>query len=327
MESKKISVIVTIYNVEQYLRKCIDSILAQTHENFELILVNDGTPDNSLSICEEYAAKDNRIRIVNKENGGQASASNAGIEVATGDYIGFIDGDDWIEPNMYEVLLETADKYNSDIVQCCWVKVDPDGKKHYVCEQDIVEQYSSDDGLEELVQSTGKTLNTSVCCKLFKKSTIGDIRFPKLRACEDDEFVHKTIAVCNHVTCIGSPLYDYFNRENSISRSSFHVRYMALLPVQETICNILKDRIPEYYNIAQRVLCSKQFYILYQLNKHKEIENSKDLFNGVVKQILLNYESYMKNPCIGANKYMLYAIKFLPKCIWINLINVKFRHA
>lgn len=321
---EKISIIVTIYNVEPYIRKCIDSILAQTHKNFELILVNDGSPDNSLQICNEYAKKDVRVKVINKVNGGQASARNAGIDVATGDYIGFIDGDDWIEPEMYEVLLAKAKQYGSDIVQCSWAVVSMDGTKTYECDRAIIENYTNVAALKELVDVTGKLLNTSVCCKLFSRDVIGDIRFPILRACEDDEFVHRTAAVCHQLTCIGEPLYDYLNRAESISHVPFHPRYMALLPVQEHICEVVKDVVPEYYNKTRKVLCSKLFYLLYQTHTHTEYPECKELFNGLLKDISDNYNEFMKNPVIGINRYMLLAIKYLPKSLWLCILKIKF---
>lgn len=325
MGKVKISIIVAIYNVERYLPKCIDSILAQTCENLEIILVDDGSPDNSGAICDKYAQKDSRVKVIHKQNGGQSTARNAALDIATGEYIGFIDGDDWIEPNMYETLLAKSIEYDSDIVQCAWAVVALDGTKTYECESSIVEHYTNIEALKELVDVTGKLLNTSVCCKLFKKEVIGDIRFPVLSACEDDEFVHRTAAVCKRITCIGLPLYDYLNRADSISHVPFHPRYMALLPVQKHICDVLKDLIPDYYHKARKVLCSKQFYLLYQTNKHTEYPECHDLFESILKQVHENYGDYMKNPAIGHNKYMLLAIKYLPKYVWMKILNVKYR--
>lgn len=117
----KISIVVPVYNVEQYLRRSIDSILNQTLKNIEIILVNDGSTDNSLSICEEYQSRDKRIRVIDKENGGVSSARNAGIEVAKGKYIGFVDPDDWIDSNMFENLYFKAETTSSDICMCNFV--------------------------------------------------------------------------------------------------------------------------------------------------------------------------------------------------------------
>ena len=114
----KISVIVPIYNVEQYLRKCIDSIINQTYKNLEIILVDDGSWDNSPRICDEYAKRDNRIKVIHKKNGGLADARNTGLKMITGNYISFIDSDDYIEKTMYEKMIKVILKYNADIIEC-----------------------------------------------------------------------------------------------------------------------------------------------------------------------------------------------------------------
>lgn len=111
----EISIIVPVYKVEKYLRKCVDSILAQTFTDFEVILVDDGSPDNSGKICDEYAEKDNRVRVIHKENGGLSSARNAGIDVARGKYLGFVDSDDYIDEDMYEILYENLKIHDADI--------------------------------------------------------------------------------------------------------------------------------------------------------------------------------------------------------------------
>ncbi len=114
----EISIIVPVYKVEPYLRKCVDSILAQTFTDFEVILVDDGSPDNSGKICDEYASKDSRVRVIHKENGGLSSARNAGIDVARGKYLGFVDSDDYIEKDMYELLYDNIVKEQADLSIC-----------------------------------------------------------------------------------------------------------------------------------------------------------------------------------------------------------------
>lgn len=118
MSEKKISVIVPIWNAHDYLHRCIDSILGQTYKNLELILVDDGSSDDSLSICQSYAKQDERVRVFHKENGGQASARNLALDVCTGDYIGFVDNDDWILPSMYERLVALIEKYGAEVARC-----------------------------------------------------------------------------------------------------------------------------------------------------------------------------------------------------------------
>ena len=118
MDNPKISVIVPVYKVEKYLDRCVESIVNQTYKNLEIILVDDGSPDNCPAICDAWANKDERIKVIHKENGGVSSARNRGIDAATGDYIGFVDSDDWIEPDMYELLADNAKKYDADISRC-----------------------------------------------------------------------------------------------------------------------------------------------------------------------------------------------------------------
>ena len=115
-QSPRISVIVPVYNVEQYLPRCVESILAQTYENLEILLVDDGTKDNCGAICDAYARQDERVKVIHKENGGLSSARNAGIDVSTGEYFSFVDSDDWIEPDMYEKMMALTEKYGVRLV-------------------------------------------------------------------------------------------------------------------------------------------------------------------------------------------------------------------
>ena len=119
-----ISIIVPIYNVEDYLKRCIDSILGQTYKNLEVILVDDGSPDKCGKICEEYKLIDSRIKVIHKKNGGLSSARNNGLDIATGDFIGFVDSDDYIERNMYESLIEALNNNNADIATCGIIRED-----------------------------------------------------------------------------------------------------------------------------------------------------------------------------------------------------------
>lgn len=122
METKKISIIVPIYKVEQFIDKCIDSIVNQSYNNLEIILIDDGSPDRCPEICDEWAKKDSRIKVIHKENGGAASARNAGLEIATGDYIGFVDSDDWIDKDMYEFLIKQLPE-DADFIRCSLRKI------------------------------------------------------------------------------------------------------------------------------------------------------------------------------------------------------------
>lgn len=324
MNNELISVIVAIYKVEQWLPRCIDSILAQTHRNIELILVDDGSPDNCGKLCDEYAKKDARIRVIHKENGGQSTARNAALDIAQGDYIGFIDGDDWIEPTMYEVLLYHLRAFSVEIVQCgCYIwrdgvmRKDVDSRKQ-VC-------LTSDEALDSLAASSYHEINTSVCCKLFSREVIGSTRFSPLRAYEDDEFVFRTVGKANSILCIPSWQYNYNQRENSTMTAKFSLNRIALVTIQERICDYIKERRPQLFNKLQKALCSKQFYILHCLLAAPRLEGSKDEANRIYANIMTSYREYMNNPVMGNNKLMLLLLKYTPAVVWRNILNIKYR--
>ena len=324
MIEPRISVIVAAYKVEDYLHKCLDSILAQTRKNLEVILVDDGSPDLSGIICDEYVIKDDRVRVIHKANGGQSTARNAALDVAQGDYIGFIDGDDWIEPNMYEVLLGEMLKESADIVQCGWFKVSPDGVKECPYMEQFIECYTSDEGLEELIQSKGGHLNTSVCCKLFKKEVAQRFRFTPVRAYEDDEYIFKTVSVASKIVCINNPLYNYLNREGSTMTASFNINKLALVTIQKNICELLKTRLPERFDETQKTLCSKQFYILHCLLNNPQVDMDGMEAQTLQQSIIDSYDEYMHNQRMGLNKIMLIMFKYTPRFIWTRILNLKF---
>lgn len=325
MIEPKISVIVAAYKVEKYLPKCVDSILAQTYKKLEVILVDDGSPDSSGAICDEYASKDNRVRVIHKANGGQSTARNAALDVAQGDYIGFIDGDDWIEPDMYDVLLGVMQEESAEIVQCGWYKVSPEGVKECPYNGQFRECYTSDEGLNELIQSKGGHLNTSVCCKLFKKEVALKFRFTPVRAYEDDEYIFKTVSVASKIVCIHNPLYNYLKREGSTMTASFNINKLALVTIQKNICDLLKTRLPERFNETQRTLCSKQFYILHCLLTHPEVDTNGRYANDLHDSIINCYYEYMNNPKMGINKIVLWLMKYMPSSVWQKVLAFKFK--
>ncbi|MDR0605407.1 MAG: glycosyltransferase [Bacteroidales bacterium] len=214
-----ISVIIPVYNVEKYLRRCLDSVVNQTFRDLEIICVNDGTKDGSVAILEEYAAKDKRMKIIHKKNGGLSSARNEGLKNAAGKYIGFVDGDDWIEPDTYERAYRVMQDYNVDLV-CYYVKVELDD---FSLEDDIVINAKNYHAIKVIgVQNITNELllNTTVCAwnKLYRKSIIDrwNIIFPTGLLHEDIEFFCKYAVMCSSVYYIDMYLYHYVQRKNSI---------------------------------------------------------------------------------------------------------------
>ena len=225
----KISIIVPVYNVERYLGKCINSILNQTFADFELILVDDGSTDRSGYICDDYKKKDNRIKVIHKENGGLSSARNAGLDIAKEKYIGFVDSDDFINKNMYEFLYKDIKVNNSDIAICDYEEV-------YENEKGINYQESNSSTLvltniEALWKIYDKKGWNYVIAwnKLYKKYLFDDIRFPIGKIHEDEMIAHEVLYKANKITYNNKKLYYYLQRENSIMGKKFNINRLDIL--------------------------------------------------------------------------------------------------
>ncbi len=217
-DKPEISVIVPVYKVEKYVSKCIDSIMAQTFEDIEIILVDDGSPDNCGKICDAYAEKDSRIRVIHKENGGLSDARNAGIDAARGGYISFVDSDDYIAPDMMEKLYNAINSSDADMSICNYLYVDENGNEVYDNDNlPIKDEVVS--GVEIL---TNKMLEHKgwywviSCCKLYKKEIFSGLRFIREKQHEDEFIIHEVLVRCGKVAGVSDALYYYVQREGSI---------------------------------------------------------------------------------------------------------------
>ena len=212
-ENVKVSVIVPIYKIERYLRQCIDSILAQTFTDFEMLLIDDGSPDECPAICDEYAKKDSRIRVFHKPNGGLTSARNYGLDNAKGDWIMHIDGDDWIEPTYIEELYDTAIKNDADIAICGFRFAYEDGS--FVIEHPTIWDDNKSTSLNRYIASVWTTAWGSIHkSSLYKDNSI---RSPKnITFCEDFHLMVRLCYFADKVVSIDSPLYNYRQQSSSI---------------------------------------------------------------------------------------------------------------
>ena len=214
-----ISVIVPVYNVEPYIAECIESIQNQTYKNLEIILVDDGSKDNSGDICDQYASYDERIKVIHQENGGLSAARNAGIEVAKGDYIAFVDSDDYIGQTMYEDLLHLLKEHSLDMIGCSVFR-DKSGTIIEGCNDEQLEIYEKDDALRLAMHDEF----TSVWNKLYKQDIVKDIRFPVGRKFEDSATSYLYVANANRVGHINRCYYYYRVNPNSITQTSFDAK-------------------------------------------------------------------------------------------------------
>lgn len=228
MTRPKISIILPIYKVEKYLKKCIDSILAQTFKDFELILVDDGSPDRCPEICDEYAKLDQRIRVIHKKNGGLSDARNAGLDIAQGDFVGFVDSDDYVSKQMLEVMYKNIVKYNADWVMGNYVRVDQndciihDNNAYQIHAERC---YSRDEFIEELVTEHGSFF-VIAWSKLYKRDVFEHLRFPKGKQHEDEFLIHHIVGRSEKIVCIKEVVYYYLQRSESIMNTNFNVNRM-----------------------------------------------------------------------------------------------------
>lgn len=292
-----ISVIVPVYKVEKYLDKCIQSIVEQTYQNLEIILVDDGSPDICPGICDEWGMKDSRIKVIHKENGGLSSARNAGMAVAKGEYIGFVDSDDYIENNMYEKLYTIIKTEEADLAICNFDIVTERGE---LIENGLLikdEVFSGKVGLEKLMQERGWYYVTA-WNKLYSRKIVEEMKFPVGKIHEDEFFVHRVFGKCSKIVSISQGLYKYVQRQGSIMNATKGIKKLDVI---EAFC----DRIMFYkeHNMEEIALnflpVLKQTYVdkrldlfgVYTRKKRLRIKEIDKLFYKV-------YFSYKKDASI-----------------------------
>lgn len=230
----KITVIVPVYKVEPYLRRCIDSILIQTYTDFELILVDDGSPDACPEICDEYAQKDERIRVIHRENGGLSAARNSGLDAAKGEYIVFVDSDDWVHPEYLEYLYCAVLEHGVQLSACKFIKTGT------VIESEQM-QYTCNvwDGLTWFKENH---VNGIVAWgKLYHRSLFQSIRYPVGKIHEDEFTTYKLLYLAGDIAVVDCKLYYYYINENSIMNSSYSVRRLARLDAIAERCEFFKE--------------------------------------------------------------------------------------
>lgn len=241
MNNKPIlSIIVPVYNVEKYLAKCLDSILAQTFTDFEVIAVNDGSLDNCGKILDEYSLKDSRIKVIHKENGGVSSARNSALDVAQGEYIGFVDPDDYISVDMYEHLMNEAKSGDYDIVQCNCALVGINGNISYYMDNIKSREYT--DTKDMICAFFVNDIRDSSCNKIFKRNITTDVRFGReLRVAEDRLFVHDCLLNAKKIKITDKYCYYYVVSDSSVIHSQFDEKLFDDLKVLDILYELYKD--------------------------------------------------------------------------------------
>jgi glycosyltransferase involved in cell wall biosynthesis len=275
-----LSIIVPIYKVESYLRKCIDSILTQTFTDFELILIDDGSPDNCPQICEEYKILDKRVILVHKENGGLSEARNYGLNIARGDYLGFVDSDDYIASTMYEVMINAIKETGSDMVFCDNLRVSSDGITTQSWGGEA-KCYSHEEAMYALL--TDK-INSQAWNKLYKRDLFKEIRYPKGRIYEDIATTYKYVHRCHKIAYIKTPLYYYTLRGDSICFTRNADRdYHIFLGFKERY-EFAKEEYPQFVDECLKLMVEHGLLSCYHAILSSDDRRFEAIRNDLIKQ-------------------------------------------
>ena len=243
-----ISVIIPVYNVEKYLPKCIESVLNQSYSNLEILLIDDGSPDACGKLCDDYAAKDPRIKVFHKPNGGLSDARNYGMRHATGEYINFIDSDDWVDEHYIETLYRLLTDNNADLSAITLCSVNENGDEIGRKRSGTQTVFDDCTAIESMFYQDG--LPWCAQAKLYKKELFDGIEFPVNVLMEDKATTYKIFAKCQKIVFAELPHYKYLVRQGSIMRSSFSEKRLRSFAVQEELNVFIENRYPQFRSIT-----------------------------------------------------------------------------
>ena len=308
MERNKplISVIVPVYNVEKYVGRCLTSITNQSYTNLEIIVVNDGSTDNSLSVCEAYAAKDNRIKLITQENRGLSGARNTGLRHYTGEYVTFVDSDDWIHRSMIEFLYDVLMRLDSEMSLCASLRV----SEEMIPDKNYKEIEGITHTCEEFLKLFLSGKYTACWSRLFKKDIISGFEFPEGLNCEDYIYMYEAIRRIKTVAIINLPLYYYYVRPNSIVNESFGVKkfdqFYSAKKLFESVC----EHTPQYKSQSFPRLAGAILSLVIRARMHGGFKKHE---NEMVRFLRNNASLFLFNKYIQWKIRVLLFILILPK--------------
>lgn len=282
-----ISIVVPIYNVEKYLSRCIDSILNQTYRNLELILVDDESPDGCGNICDEYQKKDSRIRVIHQKNRGLSGARNAGIDIATGEYIGFVDSDDYIAPQMYESLLKLNIDNDAQIAICGRYYEFEDGRR--LIRYNEKEETIVMTNIEAITRMNSfSSFDMAAWDKLYKRELFEGIRYPEGKLSEDYFIIYKLFERAHRIVFNPKPLYFYLQRTNSISRNK-KINF-DFIEASRSQMDYLLPKYPQLEDVLTSAYASANMTV-YNFHIKNKVKCEKEVKNELKKQV----KKYIRN--------------------------------
>ena len=284
MDAAKISIIVPVYKVEPYLDKCVSSIVNQTYKNLEIILVDDGSPDNCPAMCDAWAEKDSRIRVIHKTNGGLSDARNAGMTVATGELMAFVDSDDWIAPDVYEYLYQRLTEDNSDIAACGVQMVWENKTPSRMLTRDGNCVLNQEEAMRAIIEESW--LKQPVWYKLYKTALVRDILFPKGKCHEDVFWSYQAVGKAKKVSISDYIGYYYLQRGGSIMGAGYSLKRLDAVEAKVQRCAYIQERFPALSPLAIKDLwftCIYQGQLALRALNKAEAEKILTYFENLVE--------------------------------------------
>ncbi len=317
MNKGLLSIIIPIYNVEKYLERCINSVLDQTYQNLQIILVDDGSTDGSRDICDKYKILDARIRVIHKSNGGAADARNKGLQIAEGEYIGFVDADDYVALDMYERLYDALEERGCDIACCGRInRFDKSVKSRLRIDytKKCVTLLTNKKAMKTLFLYDG--IDFSPCDKLFRVKVLKGLQFPTGRSSEDIPVIYEAFKRANSVVHIGSAKYNYCHRKDSSSGRRFYRQRMDYFYF---IRDIYRDATIYYPMLNKEAEVMLQRAIIFMWNDIRDsnkISGEYILLEKKMKKLMLRLlPRYILNPYVSRNEY----VKILKELVCVRL--------
>lgn len=296
-----ISVIIPVYKVEEYLENCIQSVIKQTISDLEVILVDDGSPDHCPEICDLWADKDSRIKVIHKENGGLSDARNAGLNLAQGEYISFIDSDDWIAPDMYEIMLEALKREHADICACGIMGCYPSRN----VPMPVCPAVGDAKSIFSMLYSDA-LYPVAAWNKLYKRKCWSELRFPKGKICEDAFTTYKLIDQAKRIVQIEDTLYFYRIRPNSIMTAKFRAQRMDEEEAWRMNYKFIAEHYPELKRRAYDFYLQRVNNLIHAIAPSEKTQFEKEY--GYLHRILQKNLLYIM---VGSRLKMKYRIRFL----------------
>lgn len=308
MNSYKISIIIPVYNVEKYLNRCVESIINQTYKNIEIILVDDGSPDKSSEICDEWVLYDQRIKTIHRKNGGQSAARNTGIQSATGDFVTFVDSDDWIAPDTYEYCVDLLKNNEADSVQFNYMTT-----KEYIKIAPKVDEtllkLEGTDILKDFLVSSYKSGSYSVCRCLFPISAVKDIHFREGCINEDIDFKFKALSGVNKLLVSNLVKYFYFQHGETTSSGGLQKRDFDLYTAASELQKLANDTDEaSIIKLAKYKVARTPFSLLCKIAYFGITDshiNKKEVISQLTKELRSNFIILLNSPLSLSRKILL----------------------